>query len=114
MAKVATGVTKPICAGPFIEKPPGILNQPDGSVLLECLVQAKPQPDVKWFHGETELKNDDRHAMKTKKMVGKFNVTLNIKVCEHNSDKNMLNHHRGWFPRFISKLHLHLLLHYSL
>lgn len=34
---------------PYIEKAPSILFKPDGSLLMECMVNAKPEPDVKWF-----------------------------------------------------------------
>lgn len=81
---------------PFVEKPPSILNKPDGSAQFECIVQGKgsieerhknstsighPEPEVKWYFKGEELENDDRHMMKKKKMVGKFACTLVIKVC---------------------------------
>lgn len=31
---------------PFFEKPPSIINKPDGSVLFECMCNGNPEPKV--------------------------------------------------------------------
>uniref|UniRef100_A0A914WXG8 Ig-like domain-containing protein n=1 Tax=Plectus sambesii TaxID=2011161 RepID=A0A914WXG8_9BILA len=63
---------------PFFEKPPSLLNKPDGSVLFECMCNGNPQPDIKWLHKDKEL-TGDRYVMRVKKSVGKYNCTLTIK-----------------------------------
>ncbi|GMT15000.1 hypothetical protein PFISCL1PPCAC_6297 [Pristionchus fissidentatus] len=63
---------------PFFEKAPSLVNQPDGSVLFECLCNANPQPTIQWFFKDKPV-NDDRHVCKIKKMVGKWTVTMVIK-----------------------------------
>lgn len=65
--------------GPFFDKPPSIINKPDGSVMFECICSANPEPKIIWFHRENEL-SGDRYVMKQKKQVGKYICTLIIKV----------------------------------
>jgi hypothetical protein len=65
---------------PFVEKEPSIMNKPDGSVVFECIVSGSPAPTIKWEFKNEEIVEDDRHSMKTRKMVGKFACTLIIKV----------------------------------
>uniref|UniRef100_A0A0N5AW32 Ig-like domain-containing protein n=1 Tax=Syphacia muris TaxID=451379 RepID=A0A0N5AW32_9BILA len=63
---------------PFFDKPPSMINKPDGSVLFECTCNANPQPTVKWYFKDKELEGD-RYTMKVKKMVGKYACTLAVK-----------------------------------
>lgn len=67
---------------PWIEKAPSIINQADGSVLLELLCNGNPQPEVKWIlrtpKGDRELVGDG-YAHKMKKQVGKYVCTMIIK-----------------------------------
>ena len=52
--------------------------------MFECLCNANPQPTVKWIFkdpkGEREL-SGDKYLAKVKKQVGKYAVTLTVKVC---------------------------------
>ncbi|PAV72161.1 hypothetical protein WR25_00011 [Diploscapter pachys] len=63
---------------PFFEKPPSLIQAPDGSILFECICNANPQPTIKWYFKGKEL-TGDRYVMKIKKMVGKWTVTMNMK-----------------------------------
>uniref|UniRef100_A0A7I4Y662 Immunoglobulin I-set domain containing protein n=1 Tax=Haemonchus contortus TaxID=6289 RepID=A0A7I4Y662_HAECO len=63
---------------PFFEAPPSLLRKPDGSVLFECICSGNPEPTIKWFFKDQELKND-RFVQKIKKSVGKWAVTLIMK-----------------------------------
>lgn len=65
---------------PHFERAPGLINKPDGSVLFECILVGNPQPEVTWFFKGQQLTNDDRHKMLVKKAVGKYTVTMTIKV----------------------------------
>jgi hypothetical protein len=53
------------------------------SILFECLCNANPQPTVKWIlkdpKGDREL-TGDKYVSKVKKQVGKYAVTLIVKV----------------------------------
>ncbi|RCN43540.1 immunoglobulin I-set domain protein [Ancylostoma caninum] len=64
---------------PFFDAPPSLLRKPDGSVLFECICSGSPQPTIQWFFKDQELK-DDRHVQKIKKSVGKWTVTMIMKV----------------------------------
>ncbi|KHJ78687.1 immunoglobulin I-set domain protein [Oesophagostomum dentatum] len=64
---------------PFFDAPPSLLRKPDGSVLFECICSGSPQPKIQWFFKDKEL-NDDRHVQKVKKSVGKWTVTMIMKV----------------------------------
>ncbi|KAH7723921.1 Immunoglobulin I-set domain containing protein [Aphelenchoides avenae] len=64
--------------GPFFEKPPSILNRPDGSVLFECMCNANPEPTVEWFHKDKKL-SGDKYVFKVKKQVGKYMCTMIVK-----------------------------------
>uniref|UniRef100_A0A7E4ZUS3 IGc2 domain-containing protein n=1 Tax=Panagrellus redivivus TaxID=6233 RepID=A0A7E4ZUS3_PANRE len=64
--------------GPFFDKPPSIINRPDGSVLFECMCNANPEPKVQWFLKDKELVGD-RYVTKVKKQVGKYICTLIMK-----------------------------------
>jgi len=63
---------------PFFDKPPSIINRPDGSVLFECMVNGTPEPTVQWFLKDKELQGD-RYIKKVKKQVGKYMCTLIMK-----------------------------------
>lgn len=49
-------------------KPPHFPQQPvarqndDGSIELECFLEAAPAPDIKWFYEQTELQNSGRFS----------------------------------------------------
>ncbi|EYC13175.1 hypothetical protein Y032_0044g1012 [Ancylostoma ceylanicum] len=64
---------------PFFDAPPSLLRKPDGSVLFECICSGSPQPTIQWFFKDQELK-DARHEQKIKKSVGKWTVTMIMKV----------------------------------
>uniref|UniRef100_A0AC35FRD1 Ig-like domain-containing protein n=1 Tax=Panagrolaimus sp. PS1159 TaxID=55785 RepID=A0AC35FRD1_9BILA len=64
--------------GPFFDNKPSLINKPDGSVLMECLLNANPEPKVQWFFKDQEL-TGDRFVSKIKKQVGKWVCTLIIK-----------------------------------
>uniref|UniRef100_A0A914DCJ3 Ig-like domain-containing protein n=1 Tax=Acrobeloides nanus TaxID=290746 RepID=A0A914DCJ3_9BILA len=63
---------------PYFDNKPSIINKPDGSVLFECMVNASPEPTVKWYLKDKELVGD-RYVPKIKKQVGKYICTLIIK-----------------------------------
>uniref|UniRef100_A0AC34R8W0 Ig-like domain-containing protein n=2 Tax=Panagrolaimus sp. JU765 TaxID=591449 RepID=A0AC34R8W0_9BILA len=63
---------------PFFDKPPSIINRPDGSVLFECMCNGTPEPKVQWYLKDKELVGD-RYVTKVKKQVGKYICTLIMK-----------------------------------
>lgn len=65
-------------------KPPRFPKKPtirqDGDVLvMECVLEAYPLPDIAWFHGEKEIKDGKKIKM-SRKVVGRdtYNLTLEI------------------------------------
>lgn len=75
--------------GPFFEKPPSILNRPDGSVLFECMCNANPEPTVEWFHKDKKL-SGDKYVFKVKKQVGKYMCTMIVKVSSLGVKRNAI------------------------
>lgn len=68
-------------------KPPHFPQQPvarqndDGSIELECFLEAAPQPDIKWFYEQNELQNTGRFAMRLdNKGADAFSAILQIRV----------------------------------
>jgi len=57
-------------------KPPHFPQQPvarqneDGSLELECFMEANPIPDIKWFYEQTELKQGGRFTMRLENKSG--------------------------------------------
>jgi hypothetical protein len=67
-------------------KPPHFPQQPvarqneDGSLELECFMEANPLPDIKWFYEQNELKTGDRFSMRLdNKGADSFSAVLQIK-----------------------------------
>jgi hypothetical protein len=68
-------------------KPPHFPQQPvarqneDGSLELECFMEANPLPDIKWFYEQTELKQGGRFTMRLENKGGdNHSAILQIKV----------------------------------
>jgi hypothetical protein len=60
-----------------------VIKQEKAALVMTCNLEAKPQPDIKWFQGTTELKNGGRYDIKLTPSPGKpdsYTATLNIKV----------------------------------
>jgi|SwirhirootsSR3_FD_contig_31_22488909_length_1546_multi_5_in_0_out_0_1 hypothetical protein len=70
-------------------KPPHFPQQPvarqndDGSIELECFLEAAPQPDIKWFYEQNELQNTGRFAMRLdNKGADAFSAILQIRELD--------------------------------
>lgn len=64
--------------GPRFPKKPTIRQEGD-VLIMECVLEAYPVPDIAWFHGDKELKDGSKMKM-SRKATGKdtFNLTLEI------------------------------------
>jgi len=67
-------------------KPPHFPQQPvarqndDGSIELECFLEAAPAPDIKWFYEQNELQNGDRFNFRLDNTGSEaFSAVLQIK-----------------------------------
>ncbi len=68
-------------------KPPHFPQQPvarqneDGSLELECFLEAAPLPEIKWFYGEHEVPNEGRFGNRLEnKGNDAYSAILQIKV----------------------------------
>ncbi|CAH2099215.1 unnamed protein product [Euphydryas editha] len=63
---------------PRFPKKPTIRQEGD-ILIMECILEAYPVPDITWFHGDKEIRDGNKMKM-SKKLVGKdtFNLTLEI------------------------------------
>ncbi|XP_013148758.1 PREDICTED: muscle M-line assembly protein unc-89-like [Papilio polytes] len=61
----------------FPKKP--TIRQDGDLLIMECILEAHPMPDITWFHGDTEIKDGPKMKM-SRKATGKdtFNLTLEI------------------------------------
>lgn len=65
---------------PSFTQKPQLRQEDDGNRLVfECKLLASPKPDITWFRGETQLKEDHRTVMKTQTIAtNKFVVVLEL------------------------------------
>uniref|UniRef100_A0A0N5ACM5 Ig-like domain-containing protein n=1 Tax=Syphacia muris TaxID=451379 RepID=A0A0N5ACM5_9BILA len=49
---------------PHFPQQPVARQNDDGSLELECFLEAQPVPDIKWFYDTTELKQDGRFSFR--------------------------------------------------
>jgi len=49
---------------PHFPQQPVARQNDDGSLELECFLEAQPVPDIKWFYDTTELKQNDRFSFR--------------------------------------------------
>ncbi|KAL3981880.1 Immunoglobulin I-set domain family protein [Acanthocheilonema viteae] len=49
---------------PHFPQQPVARQNDDGSLELECFLEAQPVPDIKWFYDTTELKQDQRFSFR--------------------------------------------------
>lgn len=63
---------------PRFPKKPTIRQEGD-VLIMECVLEAYPVPDINWFHGDKEIKDGAKMKM-SRKAIGKdtFNLTLEI------------------------------------
>lgn len=63
---------------PRFPKKPTIRQEGD-VLIMECVLEAYPLPDITWFHGDKEIKDGAKMKM-SRKAIGKdtFNLTLEI------------------------------------
>lgn len=68
-------------------KPPHFPQQPvarqneDGSIELECFLEAAPPPDIKWFYEQNELQQGGRFNFRLDNSGGDaFSAILQIRV----------------------------------
>lgn len=65
-------------------KPPRFPKKPtirqDGDLLImECLLEAHPAPDITWFQSDREIKDSNRIKM-SRKVTGKDNYILTLEI----------------------------------
>ncbi len=64
----------------FTEKP-AIKQTAEGNLLMECQLEASPQPTIKWFHGADAISHGGRYQLKLDdKGKESFTATLMITV----------------------------------
>ncbi|KJH47142.1 immunoglobulin I-set domain protein [Dictyocaulus viviparus] len=56
--------TMPEGKAPHFPQQPVARQNDDGSLELECFLDASPQPDIKWFYDNKEVKQDSRFQFK--------------------------------------------------
>lgn len=66
---------------PHFPQQPVARQNEDGSLELECFLEANPLPDIKWFYDQRELKQEGRFGMRLDKKGNEaFSAVLQIKV----------------------------------
>ncbi len=66
---------------PRFTQKPSIKQTPDGHLLMECVVEAQPSPQIKWYHGTELLSPGGRYTIKLdEKGSDLFTATLLIQV----------------------------------
>jgi len=74
---------------PRFPRKPQIL-QVKGSLLLQCYLEAKPFPEIQWFHGTKKIQNSPRHVI-SEKSEGKDAYLLQLEI------KNPVNEDGGTY-----------------
>uniref|UniRef100_A0A915EP97 Ig-like domain-containing protein n=1 Tax=Ditylenchus dipsaci TaxID=166011 RepID=A0A915EP97_9BILA len=65
---------------PHFPQQPVARQNDDGSLELECFLEAQPVPDIKWFYDTTELKPNDRFSFRLdNRGTDSFSAILQIK-----------------------------------
>ena len=67
----------------FPKKP--TIKQKGTTLIMECLLEANPFPEITWFHGTTALKSGGRYTMR-KSECGKDQYTLTLEISEPTTD----------------------------
>lgn len=66
---------------PRFPKKPTIRQEGD-NLVLECILEADPMPDIVWYHGTKKIKDSKRHKIQQKsKGAETYLLSLEIKVC---------------------------------
>jgi len=72
--------TMPDGKAPHFPQQPVARQNDDGSLELECFLEAQPLPDIKWIYENNELKDGGRFSFKTVNKGGdSYSATLQIK-----------------------------------
>ena len=61
----------------FLEKPS--IKQQGSLIVMSCVVEATPEPGVRWFRGEEEVKAGGRFNIRTEKYTTEHSYRL---ICE--------------------------------
>lgn len=64
----------------FLEAPAVVQSQDTSRLIIDCLVQAKPDPTMQWYFAGNLLESGDRYNMQVKQHGTNFRATLEIKV----------------------------------
>ncbi len=56
----------------FIEKPS--IKQQGSLIVMSCVVEATPEPRVRWFRGDSEVKAGGRWSIRTEAVSGQANA----------------------------------------
>ena len=63
----------------FPKKP--TIRQDGDNLILECILEADPMPDITWYHGTKKIKDGKRHKIQQKsKGAETYLLSLEIKV----------------------------------
>ncbi|CAM1309087.1 unc-22 (predicted), partial [Pycnogonum litorale] len=65
---------------PRFPKKPSI-RQAEDKLILECVLEANPVPEIKWYHGTTLIKEGRRHKA-TRKEISKDNYLLSLEIWD--------------------------------
>ena len=63
----------------FLEKPS--IKQQGSLIVMSCVVEATPEPGVRWFRGEEEVKAEGRFNIRTERYTAENSYRL---ICEIN------------------------------
>lgn len=65
----------------YLQKP--TLRLENGRLIMECIMEANPHPEVRWFHNNTRLQDGGRFSLKTvKQQKHLYLLVLEISVSE--------------------------------
>ena len=67
----------------FPKKP--TIKQKGTTLILECLLEAHPFPEIKWYHGTSALKDGARHKT-SKRDEGKDQYILTLEISDPNTE----------------------------
>lgn len=67
----------------FPKKP--TIRQVGGDLVLECIVEANPKPDISWYHGTKVIKEGTRHKAVIKE-IDKDTFALSLEISDPSND----------------------------
>ncbi|RWS15516.1 twitchin-like isoform X8, partial [Dinothrombium tinctorium] len=66
---------------PRFPKKPTIKQQDENDLILECILESNPFPEITWYHGSKVVNEDSRHKM-SKRETGKDTYVLSLLLVD--------------------------------